>query len=280
MWSIVKEKGADSMKNKKVIIGIVVALIVITGFIIFSNIQKQNLIDENQGIYDEFEAKVIAGDTSNCESNVDKSLFPEVVDLEGLCYFNKGMDLYEDAFFIDAMIDFDHSLSRTDIYQNEIDEMKTGIELILNSTSVNTVDQIFKFDMENEFSFFNELMAFITIHPFINSDQTLIKHQYLPQIIGLDNWTDGTNNFRFYEGTLYSDIPRFNNGDASKVFYQVSTSGDFGWNVPNSFGVIMMEEDSGDAWSWEYRYQIIDLDTIIIYSLISDSQYTLNRVFK
>lgn len=264
------------MKNKKNSLWIILVVIVGIVFAYFI-VANNNAKEQAQKQFDEYEARIIAGDVDECNHTIDPEDFPEIVHLQSLCFYKQGMNYYEDALFEDALNSFNESLYTSYEFHNEVEEMNEGILLLLNSQNINIIDQMFAFDMDNEFSFFNEMMAFIVKHPFNGSDAYLIKNQYLPQIVGLDNWTDGTYSFRFYGGTLYSDIPRFDHGSASKVFYHTQASGDTGWNISNDYGIITMEEDNGTTWSWEYRYLIVDLDTIKIYSMITNQEYILLR---
>ncbi len=263
------------MKNKRnIIIGLVLAIIML-GTYLFSAFNNQSQ-EDLQALYDDFQSKVINGNVDNCESGLDVADFPDIQILESECYFKQGMQNYEASLFEAAQNSFNSSLEKSDSYSDDIEIMRQGITLVLHSVEVNTTDQVFAFDVDNQFSYFNELMAFVTIHPFNDSDTYLVQNQFLPQIIGLDNWTDGELSFRYYGSTLYTDINRLDSGESSQVFYIPDVSDSSDWNVTNDYGVILMEEIGG-TYSWEYRYKIIDLDTIVIVSSVDQSEVTLYR---
>lgn len=263
------------MKNKRnIIIGLVLAILMLTVYL-FTSINNQSQ-DDLKALYSDFQSKVINGNLTNCESGLDVADFPDIQLLESECYFKQGMQNYEASAFEEAINSFNLSLEKSNTYSDDIVVIKHGITLIMQSVDLNTTDQVYAFDRDNQFNYFNELMSFITIHPFDDSDSYLVQNQFLPQIIGLDNWTDGTLSFRYYGSTLYSDISRLDSGDNSQVYYIADVSDSIDWIVSNDYGVILMTE-LGGTYSWEYRYKIVDLDTIILVSSVDQSEHTLYR---
>lgn len=266
--------------NKKKIILIILCLLVIVGaFGLYQMYQRQKYFDLNQQAYDDFKSQIDSGHVDNCNHKVDTSLFPEVIELQSQCFYDQGMNFYTHAEFNSALNAFDQSLALSSRYSSYIEEMKVGIQLIIEDESVTGMDIRSDFDLQNEYASYYDLSSFILKYPFINFEQVLIKNKYIAQIMGEDTYSNGQVSFRVYAQNLFTDINYDNTNTSTKVYFipYVSSSLDLlNWR---EYGVIsLMDTNSNDVWI--FRYKFSDVDTLILYSYADNLEYTLARVIK
>ncbi len=259
------------MKYKQ--LNIMLLLIGLT--LVISSCSTENYDD--QGAFDTYRSMIDSENISSCDHEIDADVFPEIITLESECHYILGMQSYELGDLENASFEFNQSLDLSDTFTNDIQIMLDGIQLIV-SIPVPDRGLVIDFDISNDYSMFYDVQAFFDIYPSTIKDDVLIQNVFLPQILGSDVFHNDDVSLYALNTSLITNIPTFDSANPDRVSFQATLDGDDNSGIDASYGVILMEDS--EFLDLSYRYLIVDLDTIKIYSYITQTEYTLNRINK